>query len=102
MRKPALRLALTATLVTAAALGGCRELDRHFAEMGLLHITPVAAPLSAKSRKSVVRRVAKPEPMAAGNRIRQFCGQRHIQFQTGKLNETSHEKSRNDVLCSQA
>ena len=74
-------------------------------QMGLLHVEPEPAPkrrVAKPRQKAVVHRVAKPRPVAAGNSVRQFCGQRHIRFQTGKLNETAQEKARNDVLCSQA
>ena len=74
-------------------------------QMGLLHVEPEPAQRSvAKPRhKTVVHRVvAKPMPSAAGDRVRQFCGKRHIRFHTGQLSETGHEKARNDVLCSQS
>lgn len=95
--------ALTATLIAAAFLGGCANLSRD-CDWGLVqHAEPEpAARASSKPRKTLVMRVAEPRTVAAGARIRQFCGQRHILFQTGRLRESAHEKARNDVLCSQS
>lgn len=104
MRNMVHSAALAAAVFTATTLGGCREIEQHFLQMGLLHVEPEPAQRSVNKprHKTVVHRVAKPMPVAAGQRIRHFCGQRHIRFQTGQLSETAQEKARNDVLCSQA
>jgi hypothetical protein len=103
MRIPARSRALTATIVAAAFLGGCHDLSQ-YCDWGGLHRAETASPQRAKSksRKTVLARVAQPRTVEAGARIRQFCGQRHILFQTGRLRESAQEKARNDVLCSQS
>ena len=102
MRKTAKSGAYVAAMIAAAVLGGCREIEQHFADLRLFHAEPLPSSTASLRRKSLAHRIAKPTPVAAGHRIRQFCGQRHIRFQTGHLDETAQEKARNDVLCSQA
>lgn len=103
MRITATPRALTATLIAAAFLGGCANIG-DYCDFGTLHRVEAAhvPRANGKTRKSVVTRVAHPRTVEAGARIRQFCGQRHILFQTGRLRESAHEKARNDVLCSQS
>jgi len=105
MRITATPRALTATLIAAAFLGGCANIGE-YCDFGTLHRAE-SAPAHAQRakatpRKSVVMRVTEPKTVQAGARIRQFCGQRHILFQTGRLRESAQEKARNDVLCSQS
>ena len=54
-------------------------------------VAHLAKPEVAKSQKSVV----------PGNRLRQFCDQRHIRFQAGALEEKPGEMAANNELCKQ-
>ncbi len=98
------------TLVCAMGLAGCRHLDReinyHFGPMHQQQAEPSfettrAAQPRRHRAKVAARTIAKPHGFSPGKRIRQFCGQRHIQFQRGTLRETAGEAGRNNVLCSQ-
>ena len=104
MRKMASFKTLAAALVCSAGLSGCAELEYHFGRMGLVEPAPEVAPKRRiKKARSVVQRVvAEPQTVNPGSRIRGFCGQRHVRFHSGALNETEPEKARNDVLCKQA
>lgn len=102
MRNAARIVALATTVICSTGLSGCRELEYHFGQLNLLHVEPQRAAKPARKPQSVVDRVASPRMVPAGDKIRGFCGQRHIRFQTGGLRESDSEKARNDVLCQQA
>ena len=89
-------------MIAAVSLGGCHRLMDCFEPTPLHRIAAAEHHRTVAPRKSVVRRVAGTRTVAAGARIRQFCGQRHVHFQTGRLRKSTQEKARNDVLCSQS
>jgi hypothetical protein len=99
---------LAAALVCSTTLSGCREhWEYHFGPLALVEtevrspeiVRPKRSPRHAQKR--VVERVAEPKVVHAGAKIRSFCGQRHVRFQSGGLKETESEKARNDALCRQ-
>lgn len=94
------KLAGIAMAVSCALVaGGCEHIDRIFhPEMERAGPARLAA-APARSRRA--KRVAKPRKIKAGERLRQFCGQRHIHFQAGRLSEPDAEKARNNDLCKQ-
>ena len=99
---------LAAALVCSTTLSGCREhREYHFGPLALVEAEQRSAEIvrpkrSAKyARKRVLERVAKPKVVHAGAKIRSFCGQRHVRFQSGGLKEAEAEKARNDALCRQ-
>ena len=111
MRTMVRKSTLAAIALCATTLAGCRQLEReiefHFGPMHRTEAVEREAPPRRvapprRERSPVVRRVAEPRMIPAGARIRQFCGQRHIQFQRGTLRETASEAARNNVLCSQS
>ena len=67
---------------------------------GLCPTNPGATTARPRSRPAV--RVARPRPIEAGQRVRRFCGERHVQFQAGRLAESPEEMARNNALCRQA
>lgn len=99
MRTTAHLGALIATLFCTAGLAGCRHIEQHFAPVSIMQAEPVAK--SSRPRRSAARQLAKPEMVPAGARIRSFCSQRHIRFQSGALAESGAEKARNNELCRQ-
>ena len=95
---------LALILVVPMGLAGCRHLEREMEiHFGWLHqaSAPVAQerPVYRKVRKN--RSITKPPRVAAGAKLREYCGRRHIQFQKGTLRETDAEKIRNNNLCYQ-
>ena len=101
---------VAAALVGTFALGGChRDWEYHFGPLLAAHpaqhdvraARPVRASRAVTKKRSVVERVVAPRMVTAGARIRSFCGQRHIRFQSGALREQASEKARNDALCRQ-
>ena len=100
MRTRARFRALAGAVICAAGLAGCHHLDRIAGPHGL---APAPGPVvrQVPRPRSQLTRLAKPRVVPAGARIRSFCGQRHIRFQSGTLKETEAEKARNDVLCQQ-
>ncbi len=99
---------LAAALVCSTALSGCREhWEYHFGPLALVETEHRSADIvrpkrSARhARKRVLERVAEPKVVHAGAKIRSFCGQRHVRFQSGGLKEMETEKARNDALCRQ-
>jgi hypothetical protein len=105
MRNLARTGTLAAALVCTMALSGCRDLmDCNIGPVALVNPEHRSQASSAKPRRtvrSVVKRVTEPKVVHAGARIRNFCGQRHVRFQSGALKESSSEKARNDALCRQ-
>ena len=103
MRHIARKGILAAAIVSSAALAGCcHPNDYQFGSLVAESRTEQAT--AARSRKldrTVMKRVAEPKVVHAGSKIRSFCGQRHVRFQSGALRESASEKARNDVLCSQ-
>lgn len=96
--------AVAGIMAAAAALAGCHHTTAHYGPTHFVASDPIAVsprPRRHKARKSVVKRVAQPETVNAGARVRQFCGQRHIRFQRGQLQESASEKARNNELCRQ-
>lgn len=89
----------------SAVMAGCHQLDCDLGSTASVRAAPAivavrdAAPLRRK--QTVLKRVAEPQVVSAGSKIRNFCGQRHIRFQSGALKESSPEKARNDTLCRQ-
>lgn len=98
---------LAAALVCSTALSGCREhWEYHFGPLALVETEQRSAAVvrpkrSTRHGKRVVERVAEPKVVHAGAKIRSFCGQRHVRFQSGGLKESESEKARNDALCRQ-
>lgn len=95
---------LAVALVGTVVLSGCCDPVRDASALGMAE--PIAPPQasSVRSRKAarpVVKRVVEARVVPAGSKIRSFCGQRHIRFQSGALKESDSEKARNDVLCRQ-
>ena len=87
---------LAAAIVSAHLATGCLMIDQHFG-LGVGPVVEVSRP--AKLRK--VARIAKPKTVAAGQPLRQFCGRRHVEFQSGRLQERPDEMARNNDLCKQ-
>ena len=98
---------LAAALLVATGLAGCRDLEReieaHFAlaQKQEVEVERPARVYRSRPRISSAHRLAKPEVVPAGERLRQYCGKRHIQFQKGTLHENDAEKMRNNELCRQ-
>src|SRR5262249_35462027 len=94
---------LAAVLTCSAALAGCHQLEYHFGSMHYVQQEPATqkAPRRAKVRRTVAHQVVKPGFVPAGDKLRNFSGQRHIRFQSGALNESENEKARNNELCRQ-
>lgn len=99
---------LAAALVCSTALSGCREhWEYHFGPLALTAVEQRPAEVVRPKRKvrhahrRVVERVIEPRVIPAGAKIRSYCGQRHIRFQSGALKESEPEKARNDALCRQ-
>lgn len=92
---------LALALLCSAGLAGCHTLDCDPAAPS----ATVSAEITPKQRppvkRAVAKRVAEPRLVPAGAKLRSFCGQRHIRFQKGGLQESASEKARNDVLCRQ-
>lgn len=89
-------------LVCSAGLAGCHHFDCEPGASASVAASPEIAPKPRPAvKKAVVKRVTEPRLVPAGAKLRSFCGQRHIRFQKGGLQESASEKSRNDVLCRQ-
>ena len=102
------RIAMLATaFACSAGLTGCADIEYHFGPLqsATAAPAPMASPYrvtrAAPAKRSVLKRVIARKVVPAGQRIRGFCGQRHIRFQSGGLRESTPEKARNDVLCRQ-
>lgn len=98
---------LAIAVACTTALSGCREhWEYHFGPIAVAQpekppARTVRKAAKPKKTKAVANRVLEPRVVPAGAKVRSFCGQRHVRFQSGKLTETTTEKARNDVLCSQ-
>lgn len=101
MRIPARIGTIAALIVCAAGLAGCRDLDKRLGITALVQPQTERPAKPVRKVRTVVTRVTGPKVVQAGVKIRNFCGERHVRFQAGTLNETEQEKARNDVLCSQ-
>lgn len=88
-------------VICTAGLAGCHHFDCDPATTRVLVAEELAPKRRAVAKPAVVSRVAEPRVVPAGAKLRSFCGQRHIRFQKGGLQESSAEKARNDVLCRQ-
>jgi hypothetical protein len=103
MRKGARTGAILTVLICSAGLEGCRELEYHFGRLAAITAEPEPPQVRKVHRqKSVLKRVVAAKVVPAGDKIRSYCGQRHIRFQSGMLKESETEKARNDTLCRQA
>ena len=93
-------LALAAALVAGAALAsGCHH---SYDDAPRAERTRISAPASNRARpRTVVKRVARPKAASPGAHLRRFCGQRHVEFQAGRLREAPDVMARNNELCRQ-
>ena len=89
---------LAAVLLTTVFAGGCLVEDAGVRPQRLSAVT--AAPKKRHKVKAVHLVKALPT-VTPGNRMRQFCDQRHIQFQAGTLDEKPDELAANNQLCRQ-
>lgn len=96
--RPAIRLA--AVLLITIGLAGCKHCFIDAAQSARL---ASAEPEQASKRviRRSPRRVVKPKTVVAGDKLRQFCGDRHVQFQAGTLKEPPDVMARNNDLCRQ-
>jgi len=103
MRTTARNGMLAAVLTFSIGLAGCHHMDYHFGAMRYAQPEPAPqkARKKAKVRRTVAAQVVKPRFVPAGDSLRSFCGERHIRFQSGALNESEGEKALNDELCRQ-
>jgi hypothetical protein len=101
MRTTASIGALAAALLCSAGVGGCHQLEYHFGPVRYAHNEPAPRKVvrKAKLRRTAAQQLVKPGFVPAGEKIRNFCGQRHVRFQSGTLNESESERVRNNELC---
>ena len=90
---------IAVVLLLSAAAGGCVVSDGDGVRPHRLGT--VAHKHRVKKHASVTYLAKSKAAVAPGDALRKFCDQRHIQFQSGKLDESTDEMIRNNDLCKQ-
>ena len=103
MRNLARTGVIAAVLLTSIVASGCVFND----DGPGLRPQRLSAVASKPRKHGRVAHLAKPgvskprKDVVPGNRLRQFCDQRHIRFQSGALDEKPGEMAANNELCKQ-
>jgi hypothetical protein len=101
MRKSGNLVRIAAALAVSVLVAGC---DCFTDDGTRVQSYQLAAPAArtgpvARARPQKVKATVLPKQMSPGEKLRRFCGQRHVEFQSGRLKENEAVKARNNELC---
>lgn len=92
---------ITAVLAVSVLVAGCDCFTTGSAGVTSYQLkAPAARAVPAhKARPRKAASIVRPKLMSPGEKLRRFCGQRHVEFQSGRLKEAEAVKARNNELC---
>jgi hypothetical protein len=101
MRKSGNQGRIAAVLAVSVLVAGCDCFTDGATRVQPYQIaaSPARTGPVTRARPRKVKATVLPKQMSPGEKLRRFCGQRHVEFQSGRLREDEAVKARNNELC---